>query len=124
MLILMVDDDYDDFEIFCEALKAVNAKVRCLHATNGAEAFDLLKNHMVDLPDYIFLDINMPVMNGRECLTRIKKDNRLKEIPVVIYSTSSDVREMEYCKGVGAREFIVKPGSFEKLVSVISSTIT
>ena len=119
MLILFVDDDVEEFEIFCEALKTFNTVCKCLHVYDGQEAFDLLNNKLTILPDYIFLDINMPVMNGMECLQKIKAEPKLRDIPVIVYSTTSNPFEMGIYRNLGAAEFIVKPSSFIKLVNIL-----
>ena len=124
MLILFVDDDPDDYELFCDALNSFNKKAKCLHAADGQEALDLLNDVLVVLPDYILLDINMPVMGGKECLARIKSNPRLKDSPVVVYSTTTNFGEMDVFKELGALEFIVKPGRFNDLVSVLSKVLT
>jgi len=123
MLILLVDDDPEEFELFCEALKTMGSDIKCLHAHDGAEALRMLTERR-PLPNYIFLDINMPVMNGWECLTQIKSDPRLASIPVLVYSTTSNAREIESYRQLGAAEFIAKPASFTQLVNVIRRTVT
>ena len=98
LLVLLVDDDPDDFEMFREALKLLNERAECLHAWDGKEAIDLLSNEIIILPDYIVMDVNMPRMGGKECLIKIKKNKRLKDIPVIFYSTTSNALEIERCK--------------------------
>src|ERR1700761_8135544 len=85
--ILLVDDDDNDREFFEDALKTIATDITLKIAGNGVEALDLLCNSTV-LPDLIFMDLNMPLRNGYECLGDIKKNERLKNIPVVIFSTS------------------------------------
>jgi len=75
------------------------------------------------LPDYIFLDINMPVMNGKECLEKIKDEPLLRDIPVIVYTTSSRFSEREMYRSLGARECIVKPTSFSVLVNILRKTL-
>src|SRR5687767_5331189 len=89
----------------------------------GAEAVKLLSDRLPVFPDYIFLDINMPIMSGRECLICISNDARLRQVPVIIYSTSSNPLEIESFKRLGASDFIVKPGSFARLVDVIGRAL-
>jgi CheY-like chemotaxis protein len=122
MLILFVDDDPDDYELFCEALQSFNSKAKCLHALDGEDALDTL-NELIILPDYIFLDINMPKMDGRECLRQIKSDSKLKEIPVIVYSTTKQPKEIKTFKDLGAKEFIIKPAEFSELVHTLKDVI-
>ena len=118
MIILAVDDDEEDFEFFFEAVKEVDNSIIVLKATNGHEALHMLENHML-MPDYIFLDINMPLMDGNACLREIRKNAKLKDIPVVMYSTTKNSGEIANYKEQGAR-FLVKPYQFSKLVKSLS----
>lgn len=120
MVVLNVDDDQEDREFFCEALKEIDPSIVCLLAGSGAEALSLLQSHM-PLPDYIFLDINMPMMNGKQCLKKLKSMTELQAIPVIMYSTSTDTREIRECYSLGAEDFLIKPNSFEKLVNDLTS---
>ncbi len=115
LVFLLADDDEDDRMLFEEALAEVNPNIRCISATNGKEALAVLQNQLPLLPDYIFLDLNMPKMNGLECLAELKKMDTLKNIPVVIYSTSSDSNSVEESKKLGALDFFVKPPNFNSL---------
>jgi CheY-like chemotaxis protein len=119
MLILFVDDDVEDFEIFCEGIRACQPKTRCLHVINGAEAFKVLNGGLAEFPNYIFLDINMPIMDGKEFLQRLKTFPQLRQIPVIVYSTSSNPVEMQTFRKLGADDFVVKPASFKELVNTL-----
>ncbi len=81
--IFLIDDDEDDQFMFKEVIESINPTLQCETATNGKIALDKLKVS-ASLPDIIFLDLNMPVMNGFDFLIQIKKENQLNEIPVVI----------------------------------------
>jgi CheY-like chemotaxis protein len=120
MVILNVDDDPEDREFFCDALKTIDRTVLCLTAGSGIEALSMLQSHL-PLPDYIFLDINMPMMDGKTCLRELKTIPELKEIPVIMYSTSTDTKEIRECYRLGADDFLIKPNSFEKLVNDLIS---
>src|SRR5688572_11843036 len=108
-LILIVDDDEDDIELFCDAVKDLDGDIRCISASNGEEALHKLSTENEPLPDYIFLDLNMPRLNGKQCLKRIKGNPRLREIPVIIYSTSKLKEDMEETRQLGAVHFLTKP---------------
>src|SRR5688572_7918660 len=86
--VLIVDDDEDDRDLFCEALNQVSPFITCIMARNGEEALHGLKLNCFPKPDLIFLDLNMPRVNGIQCLTELKKDTALRAIPVVICTTS------------------------------------
>lgn len=113
MVILIVDDDPEDIELFVQAVAEVDESVNCVEAYNGIEALKILKRSSW-MPDYIFLDINMPLMNGRRCLEEIKLNSAYSKIPVIIYSTTSDKNQIEACRQMGA-DFLTKPDSFDVL---------
>jgi CheY-like chemotaxis protein len=118
MIILAVDDDPDDFEFFFDAVKKIDQSIIVLKATNGQEALQILEDHVL-MPDYIFLDINMPMMDGQSCLREIKANAKLKDIPVVMYSTTNNTSEISKYKMMGAN-FLVKPHQFSKLVKSLA----
>lgn len=121
MEVLYVDNDAEDREIFSEAVRAINPSIACTFAYNGVEA--VIRLHGTDLPDYIFLDITMPIMDGRECLKVIKNNPRLLHIPVIIYSASNDEEDIQEFLKMGAKAYIVKPNTFEKLCKTLSSVM-
>jgi CheY-like chemotaxis protein len=114
MTILYADDDFDDRSFLLEAFKEISPSISCITACDGVQIFDILNKAAV-LPDVIFLDINMPVMDGKECLMELKKHNRFSKIPVIIYSTAADPEEINVYYRLGATSFIRKPHSFELL---------
>lgn len=107
-MVMIVDDDTDDSELFCETLYEINPNIACIPAYNGHEALSSLKK-AARLPDIIFLDLNMPRMNGKQCLTELKKVEKLREIPVIIYTTSKIQDDVQETKALGAFDFITKP---------------
>lgn len=122
MLLLIVDDDIEDFEIFVEAINTFDLQTECLHTVDGGAALKLLKKLSV-LPDYIFLDINMPIMGGKEFLKKIKSLSRRKNIPVIVYSTTSNSLEIEMYKKLGAEQVVTKPTSYTNLIETLKSIL-
>jgi len=122
-LLFLIDDDPDDQHIFAEALLEVDDSVSLLTASNGLDALERLSDATLPLPDLIFLDLNMPKMNGKQFLKEIKNRNQLSQIPVVIYSTSSARIDIEETLSLGASDFIVKPDSYGELCNAIRSVI-
>ncbi len=112
--ILLIDDDEDDHFFFKDSIESINPTLRCIIATNGKIALEILKAS-TSLPDLIFLDLNMPVMNGFEFLIQLKKENDLNKIPVGIFSTSNVDRDKEQAKNLGAVFFITKPNDLQVL---------
>jgi CheY-like chemotaxis protein len=117
---LLVDDDADDALLFKEILENLNAPVAFQHALNGVEAIDLLQKEVYTLPDVIFLDLNMPLMDGKECLVNLKNDERFKHLPVIIYTTSLQSSDIEETIQKGAVCFIAKPTSINDLTRILS----
>lgn len=123
MTILYADDDHDDYDILCDALNHLDPSISCHLATNGIEALKIL-NHSNELPDYIFLDINMPLMNGKTCLFELKRNDRLKDIPVVVYSTTiADEERFELYK-LGASSVLEKPNNIQELQFVLAGFLS
>jgi len=111
--ILLVDDDADDQLFFLDAISAIDKTVHCDVANNGLEA--MMRLNSASLPGVIFLDLNMPKMNGYECLQKIKTSDVLKSIPVIIFTTTSNPKEAERSRSLGAANFLTKTSDFRKL---------
>lgn len=122
MTILLVDDDEDDRDIFREAVSIVKPDCELRLATDGEQGLSKLQE-TPDLPDYIFLDVNMPKMDGREFLKQVKADPVYSKVPVVIYSTSNHSSEMGNYFKMGASNFITKPSEFNLLVTYLRSIL-
>lgn len=122
-LLFLVDDDMDDHEIFKSALAKVDEELELITATNGYEALNILATAST-LPDYIFVDLNMPRMGGLQFLKEIKQTDKLKNIPVIIYTTSSNPVDVARTKELGAVSFITKPSRFTELCSLLRSLIS
>ncbi|RZJ31422.1 MAG: response regulator [Flavobacterium sp.] len=105
--ILLVDDDADDQLFFIEALNTIDHSLECDVACNGVEAIGYL-SRLKKLPAVIFLDLNMPMMNGYECLEAIRRQEVFSEIPIIVLTTSSNRVEAERTKKLGADTFITK----------------
>ena len=116
--ILLIDDDPDDKLLFHEALVSVQSQTCFNYFGNGRDAINWLSK-TEELPDYIFLDLNMPRMNGKETLEEIKKNPRLKPLPVIVYSTSNNEIDKQECKRLGAALYITKPYRLADLKEVI-----
>jgi CheY-like chemotaxis protein len=116
---LLVDDDDDDREIFCLALAQADPSMKCSVARDGVEALAMLTSAS-DIPNYIFLDLNMPRMNGKECLREIRKTDRLKDVPVIIFSTSLLQKDIMETQTLGASSFITKPPSVDMLAQSLA----
>ena len=122
-LIFLVDDDLDDLMLFKDAIKEIDPLIEIDTAANGVDALKKLNAGLVREPDYIFIDLNMPLMNGIQCLQEIKKISALSHIPVIIYSTSSYERDILQTINHGAFHYIVKPFSFHELCEKLRNVL-
>ena len=117
--VLIIDDDEDDRELFSYALSNVSSDVTCGEAVDGEDGLRLLRENDCN-PDYIFLDLNMPRVDGILFLGKMRRDRRLRNIPVIIYTTSKFQNDKEKCVGLGAVHFITKPTTISEIESAIS----
>lgn len=118
----LIDDDVDDQEIFMTVLEEVQPDIRCITAANGQEAIDKIRHQRLK-PDLIFLDLNMPLMNGQQFLQACSAHDTCKEIPVIILTTSSDRRTIDETLQLGAKDYITKPDKFSEWGVVIREKI-
>lgn len=126
LVILMADDDEDDRLLVEGALEGQPAKLLCVE--NGIELLDYLYCHgkYCDMekyprPDLVLLDLNMPMMGGRQALQKIKADPELTSIPVIMLTTSKEQCDVARCYELGANTYIIKPMSFEGLVQTFKA---
>src|SRR5690606_6414672 len=120
---LIVDDDADDREFFKEAVTQLNSSVIVKEAEDGEVALTLLAEDRDNLPDYIFLDLNMPRKDGRAVMKALKDDPQFRKIPVFILSTSSDPNDKEDARLLGANSFITKPYQLKEWSIKIQSVL-
>lgn len=121
--LLLADDDEDDSMLFHEALEELSVLAELTVVHNGKVLMDLLSKKGNYIPTALFLDLNMPLKNGFECLSEIKTDIRLSNLPVIIISTSYDAEVVSMLYDNGAYLFIRKPAEFTKLKKVIRETL-
>jgi len=112
--LLLIDDDEDDRDFFLSVLSTISPAYSCETAENGLIALNGLVAHKY-APDLIFLDLNMPVMSGKQFLQEIKANAELNHIPVIILSTSADRQSIAETRSMGAIEFITKPSKLSVL---------
>ncbi|MFI5218472.1 MAG: response regulator [Bacteroidia bacterium] len=119
--ILLIDDDNDDQEFFKQALSEINAELVCTVAENGIDGLKKIK--IPPPPDLMFLDINMPLMDGFQYLQAVKREHDYKNIPVVMFTTSGSFNDREKAKQLGAARYIIKPNSFQNLKKVLTEVL-
>lgn len=115
--ILLAEDDIDDIYLFKNALEELHMDFQMKIAQNGIKCMELLRKPV--LPDYVFLDINLPLMTGFQCLERIRREERLRDLKVIVLSTAStkDVVDLAYEKG--ADLYIPKGFDFERFKALL-----
>ena len=121
MNILLIDDDEDDHDIFREAISIVKPNCTMTFAKDGEQGLIQLNSGL--RPDFIFLDVNMPKMDGKEFLMNVKGNPDLKKIPVIIYSTSKHKSALGEYIALGATNYITKPSEFNLLLSYLKSIL-
>ena len=119
-LVLMADDDDDDCTLAKDAFRKSGARgvIHCIE--NGMELMDYL-SRIDPVPDLILLDLNMPIKDGRLVLKEIKSTPAFQHIPVVVFTTSRETKDMAYSSEMGAQSFITKPNTFGEWVSIMKS---
>jgi CheY-like chemotaxis protein len=117
--LLLADDDTDDCIFFKEALVDLVIPTSLVTVNDGEELMQFLTNNRSDLPHILFLDLNMPRKNGFECLSEIKQNDRLKSLPVIIFSTSFEQEVVNLLYKNGAKYFIRKPSVFLQFKEII-----
>ncbi len=124
--ILFVEDSPDDEALLIRVLRSL--KLNCSYAVahDGMEALDYLfcsgkhsERDIEDKPTVIFLDLNLPKLNGLEVLTKIRKDEGMKTVPVVILSSSTEEKDIKSSYVLGANSFVTKPVKFETFVETV-----
>ena len=122
--IFYAEDDLDDLFIVKQAFQTYDGEVKILHANNGLEALEVLQalEDKDSLPCLILLDINMPGMDGRETLIRIKQDDRLKDIPAAMFSTSSSSLDKEFAAKWNAK-FFTKPLVYSEMEKMVDTFV-
>jgi CheY-like chemotaxis protein len=122
--VLLADDDMDDCLIFKEALEELPIYAHLTIVHNGDQLMKLLLKDINHLPDVLYLDLNMPRKNGFECLTEIRLNDKLKALPLILYSTSAEQSIIERLYQNGAQHFIRKPFDFLEIKRVIHQSLT
>lgn len=122
-LVLLVDDDADDRELFADAIAEIDANVEILILDGGKKLLEFLFAKNQKLPDILFLDINMPVKNGFECLEEIRAHETTKNLCVIMFSTSHGRFDVDKSYALGADGYIQKPFSISEMRNVLKKTL-
>ena len=119
--LLLVDDDEEEFELFLSAAKEVVKDIDVIHADGCSDVLSILRNTN---PDIIFLDINMPTVDGIDCLKTIRSCKAYENLPVIMYSTSSNKLSIQECYDHKANLYVVKSYSYQGLLNVLTEVLS
>ena len=122
--ILLVDDDHDDATIFKEAINQIQISANCVIATNGNEAIEKLETDPDFLPEYIFMDLVMPNMDGKKCIREIRKIKNNKNTPIIIHSSINLHNDAAELIETGASFYFQKPGSVGELTKILKKVLS
>jgi DNA-binding response OmpR family regulator len=117
-IVFIADDDDDDVSFLKSALKEVNTNVELIHFYNGRQLMNQLTTSSTS-PDLIILDLNMPVLDGRETLKQIRDNSKYERCPVIILSTSTQPNERTNCTRMGADEYFPKPYNYSNYIDIV-----
>lgn len=123
ILITLADDDEDDRLFFTDAFEELKINTIVNTVNNGRELLNYLHHPETVLPNIVFLDLNMPILNGIDCLKEIKREDKFKDIAIAIYSTSSSDQDVENTFVLGANIYIKKPSNFNELKKILSDVV-
>lgn len=121
--ILIADDDEADLLLFKEALKELKIRTKVHTVADGVQLMEHLARTDLPLPELLFLDLNMPLKSGIECLREIRGDSKFKDVSIAIYSTSSSEKDIEETFVQGANVYINKPNNFDALKKVLEKVV-
>ena len=118
--IMIIDEDSEDTEIFCDAIHEIDDTIQCVRAKDGVKALKTLTSDPVK-PEFIFVDLNMTVISGKDWLKEIKKMDNLKKIPVIIYSGSKSSLDIDDARKLGAAFYLIKPLHMSELKNSLTT---
>lgn len=121
--VMLIDDDADDRELFVEAIQEIDSSIKVVVASGADQAITHLTALDGELPSVIFLDINMPIISGWDCLITLRRHHQFSEMPVIMYSTSSHDYEIQTARRLGAAGMVAKPAEFGLLKQNLSNVL-
>jgi DNA-binding response OmpR family regulator len=117
--IYLAEDDPDDRELFKDSIHEIYKDTKLTMFDDGERLMHYLQRNLTLLPGIIFLDINIPLKNGKQCLREIRNDFRYKNVPVIMFTTSVNEEDVAFCFENGANLFVNKPANFLLQVEVL-----
>ncbi|MFZ6012716.1 MAG: response regulator [Bacteroidota bacterium] len=121
--VVLIDDDSDDLDLMRESLTQVDSSINCVSFVFAEEAIRLLTKELILLPDYIFIDINMPKLDGMECLKQLRSIPEFRETPIIMCSTSMPSTVSEQLIKQGATYTFQKPNTVGAYLTILEGII-
>ncbi|MBD2598123.1 two-component system response regulator [Nostoc sp. MBR 210] len=128
--LLVVEDSNEDFKMLQRLMRRLAVQNPIYRCTNGDEVLDFLYReensqnpNTIPKPSVILLDLNLPGIDGRDILERLKQDISLKKIPIVVFTTSSNPKDIEFCYQKGANGYLVKPMDAQELQKTVQAFV-
>jgi CheY-like chemotaxis protein len=118
-IVFIADDDDDDLYFVRKAVEELNAGIELKHFSNGVQLLQGLKDSVKSLPNFVLLDLNMPILDGRETLRMIRKNSGFNDLPVIIFSTSNHDHERDICFEYGASSYFSKPCNYPNYLEIM-----
>ncbi|MBN2789868.1 MAG: response regulator [Candidatus Delongbacteria bacterium] len=118
--VLLVEDNEGDVVLAREAFRRVSSDINIIHIYDGEDVFDYLNSKIITLPDLIILDLNLPGVSGLEILQFIKTTEKIKDIPVVVFTTSNNLNDISKCSELKAESYVIKPIDLMEYFDVVS----
>ena len=119
--ILLVDDDQEEYEFITSAFESLTVNADVIQVQDCSDVTQTIKSHN---PDLVFIDINMPSINGIDCLKAVRADSRFETLPIIIYSTSNNVTDIQESFKHRANLYVVKPNTFKKLTASLQKVLS
>jgi DNA-binding response OmpR family regulator len=122
--ILLADDNQSEHIFFVHSLRFINESINLQSVSGGPSLMQYLNDVCNQIPDILFLDINMPIKDGKECLADLRADKRFDHMSIVMYSTSDDQSDTDETYGLGADRYVRKPVEIDDLISMLRTIIS
>lgn len=123
MLFFLIDDDPDDQEFFSTAIRSIDRNFKCITCDDAIKAIEKLRSDPLPRPDLIFIDMHLPRLSGKEAIPEIKRIEAVRDVPIVLYSTSSGSFLAEEALKAGAAGFFTKPLTIPKWAASVEEVI-
>ena len=119
--VMIADDDQEDFELLSEAIDELGLDVQICRADNGNILMDMVHEN---IPDILFLDIEMPCCDGKSCIKTIRNDSKFDNLPIIVFTGNRDEELINFCYRNGINLYIHKPDSYSELVAIVQKVFS